>query len=305
MLTIGTRGSKLALWQSQQLESFLSNQQVPHQVEIIHTYGDQNQAQPVYAYGIQGVFTKSLDLALINGKIDVAVHSLKDVPTQLAEGLLLAAVLERGPSGDVLIPAQNKVGKPLIELTKIATGSLRRKAQWLNRYPNTQFENLRGNIQTRLKKLEAHDWDGIIMAKAALVRLGLENKIPFVDLDWMLSAPAQGAIGLACREDDKEVIGILSRLNHEASYIATKLERDFLRRLNAGCSAPVAAHAQFLGDEIQFLGKILSLDGQEMVESESIHGLGNWENIGNDCGEDLLTKGGRNLLNEIAHGNLH
>ncbi len=268
MLKIGTRGSELALWQTEQVRQLLAGEGKESAPEIIQTFGDQNLSQPIYQYGIQGVFTKSLDAALLNEKVDLAVHSLKDVPTILAEGLVLAAVLPRGSHQDVIVGARDWQGEPLADKWQVATSSLRRKAQWAHRYPNSEFANIRGNIQTRLNKTQKSSWDGVIMAEAALQRLQLTDQYPITVLDWMIPAPAQGAIGIVCRADQKDLIKLLASLTHEPTHKAVDLERSFLRALQAGCSAPVGALAQVSGTEIFFQAVILKVDGSNRIYKE-------------------------------------
>src|ERR1043165_484915 len=200
---IATRSSPLALWQANSVKHKLEAIGINCELVLIESTGDQQQTQPLYAMGISGIFTKQLDTALLNNQADIAVHSLKDVPTLLAENLFLAAVLERGAHEDVALVKNesilHKAGQPAV----IATSSLRRSAQWLAKYPNHKTVPIRGNVQTRLRKFEeANDIDAIIFAKAGLERLGLLPAYAQV-LDWMLPAPAQGTIGIVCRKDDK------------------------------------------------------------------------------------------------------
>src|SRR5438045_1616543 len=201
-LKIGTRESELAVWQATQVQTLLNENGVSSELVYIKSEGDVDTVTPLYELGVQGIFTKTLDAALLNKKIDIAVHSMKDVPTQLAIGIRQAAVLKRASYKDILV---YKGDKDFLEnknsAATIATSSIRRIAQWLNRYPNHSIENLRGNVNTRLKKVGENNWNGAIFAAAGLERINLrpENS---VDLDWMLPAPAQGAIMVVCREDD-------------------------------------------------------------------------------------------------------
>ncbi|NBS19897.1 MAG: hydroxymethylbilane synthase, partial [Flavobacteriia bacterium] len=192
LLRIGTRDSPLALWQAKKVGALLEAKQINTRLVPTKSEGDLNTTQPIYAMGIQGVFTKALDIALLENKIDLAVHSLKDVPTQLPKGLILAAVLERGSVTDVLVQTHKT---SLENQATIATGSLRRKAQWLHRYPQHHMVDLRGNVQTRMDKLFSSNWEGAIFAKAGLERVELLGS-HYHELDWMIPAPAQGAIGV-------------------------------------------------------------------------------------------------------------
>ena len=211
--------------------------------------------------GVTGIFTKALDIALLNSEIDIAVHSMKDVPTALPEGIVVGAVLKRGNPHDVLI-YKGDLSFLEAEIATIATSSLRRKAQWLHRYPHHNIENLRGNVNTRLQKLTDNLWNGAIFAAAGLERI---NKLPkkHLVLDWMLPAPAQGAIVVVVREDNVALQKKLLPLHDDYTYIATQLERDFLRALEGGCTAPIGAFAEFKDDKLYFKGGLWSEDGKE------------------------------------------
>lgn len=222
--------------------------------------GDLKLDQPLYELGITGIFTKTLDIAMLNGDIDIAVHSMKDVPTALPKGIVQAAVLERANHLDILAYKGNQeflAGPDAV----IATGSLRRKAQWLNRYPSHTVVDLRGNVNLRMQKLQDNDWDAAIFAAAGLNRIGLEPP-DTVGLTWMLPAPAQGAIMVVALEDDSETRSICAQLNHGPTDICTRLERDFLRKLEGGCSAPIGAFAKIDQDDVvHFEGVLLTVDG--------------------------------------------
>src|SRR5664279_5117338 len=205
-LRIGTRESQLALWQANRVKKLLREHGTDADLVLIKSEGDLDLATPLYAMGVQGIFTRSLDLALLNNQIDLAVHSMKDVPVQLPAGLIQADVLERDKPYDLLVP--NPAGENLrlenhISFT-IASSSLRRKAQWLHRFPSDEIEPIRGNVNTRLKKLENSNWWGAIFAAAGLERIGL-RPAHAIELDWMIPAPAQGAILVVCLEKNKEV----------------------------------------------------------------------------------------------------
>ena len=234
----------------------------------IKSDGDIDLVTPLYEIGVQGVFTKTLDAALLSDKIDIAVHSMKDVPTQLAKGIVQAAVLKRASYKDVLVYKGDSIkisqlsNSPLI----IATSSIRRKAQWLNRYPNTQIENLRGNVNTRLQKVKDNNWDGAIFAAAGLERINLRPKNS-IELNWTdVAAPAQGAIMIVCREENNtEIKEKCFLLNDEATALCTKIERDFLRKLLGGCSTPISALAEIVNDKVYFKGNICSVNGEETI----------------------------------------
>jgi hydroxymethylbilane synthase len=240
----------------------------------------------LYALGVQGVFTKTLDAALLSSRIDIAVHSMKDVPTILAKGIQQAAVLERASTKDILVYKEDSTAETLgyvngswsttndkANLT-IATSSIRRIAQWLHRYPNHKIENLRGNVNTRLRKVAESNWAGAIFAAAGLERIHLRPQ-QSVDLDWMLPAPAQGAIMVVCREEDKEAFEACQSFNHEHTALCTKIERDFLRTLMGGCSTPISALAVVEKDNVVFKGNICSIDGTAKIEIEESVALDN------------------------------
>ncbi len=297
-LRIGTRDSQLALWQAHKVVDLLEASHINTQMIATKSVGDLNHNQPIYAMGIQGVFTKALDIALLENRVDIAVHSLKDVPTQLPDGLLLAAVLERGSAGDILIQT-NKFD--LESCSTIATGSLRRKAQWLHRYPNHHMVDLRGNVQTRMDKLFSSNWEGAIFAKAGLERAELLGAY-YKELDWMIPAPAQGAIGVVCRTSDFSFIEQLQKINHQPTQTCVAIERDFLRTLEGGCTAPIGAHAFFLQDKIHFKGGVFSLDGRNAVITQKEEDLSANENLAFEAAHEVLSKGGDKIMETIKCG---
>lgn len=252
---------------------------------------------PIYELGVQGVFTKELDVMLLTNQADVAVHSLKDVPIVPAKGLTVAAVLERGPWRDVLIYKNDLPGN--VAPFTVATSSVRRKAQWLQRYANHQTVTVRGNVQTRIRKFNESAWDGLLMAGAAIERLNLKE-IRTIALDWMLPAPAQGAIGIACREEDDEVIQILKSINHPKTFQEVTAERQFLHELKGGCSAPISALAVLQQDQLNFHGAIHSLDGSEWIEVKKKFGKKDYGKAGNLAAHEVLqTEKGQRILKEI------
>jgi len=316
-IRIGTRESQLAIWQATQVQQLLTSYGYTSELVFIKSEGDIDLKTPLYEMGVQGIFTRSLDIALLNNRIDIAVHSMKDVPTQLPSGIVQAAVLKRGSYKDLLVVNRESSmvnrGSPKFEdpftvhlpiaigtpLT-IATSSIRRKAQWLNRFPNDKIDNLRGNINTRLNKLKESKWNGAIFAAAGLERIGLrpENSI---ELDWMLPAPAQGAIVVACREDDRESLEACARFNDEATALCTKIERDFLRLLLGGCSTPISALAEINNNKILFKGNILSINGKQKAEVEKKVEIKNTGNLGKEAAEELLNTGGFEIAEQIRN----
>ena len=260
-IRIGTRDSELALWQAKTVQNQLKILGYPTEIVSTKSHGDIELSKPLYEMGVTGIFTKALDIALLNGEIDIAVHSMKDVPTALPEGIVVGAVLKRGNPHDVLV-YKGDLSFLEAEIETIATSSLRRKAQWLHRYPHHKIENLRGNVNTRLQKLTDNPWNGAIFAAAGLERI---NKLPekHLVLDWILPAPAQGAIVVVVREDNVALQKKLLPLHNDYTYIATQLERDFLRALEGGCTAPIGAFAEFKDDKLYFKGGLWSEDGKE------------------------------------------
>ena len=295
IIRIGTRESALALWQAHTFQDLLNSKGFSNELIPIKSEGDLDLVQPLYEMGTVGIFTKTLDTALLNNRIDLAIHSMKDVPTLLPEGIQQAAVLERGPVKDVLVKKTNRSSLEIPQ--KIATGSLRRKAQWLSKFPNHNIVPLRGNIQTRLKKLKNEDWDGAIFAEAALVRLKTENESVKI-LDWMIPAPAQGALMIVCKSKDKALLNVMKQFNHLETALCTQIERDFLRTLEGGCTAPIGALAIVEGNNIQFQGGVFSLDGKrKFIIDETFEKSTELEGV--KLANQLLKKGAVELLQEF------
>ena len=297
LIRIGTRDSELALWQAKTVQRQLEH--LGHKTELIpvKSEGDIVLNKPIYEMGVTGVFTKVLDIALLNKSIDIAVHSLKDVPTQLPKGIVQAAVLKRGNVKDVLVYKNNEEFLSQKDAV-IATGSLRRKAQWLNRYPTHSLVDLRGNVNTRLQKLKDNDWNGAVFAAAGLGRIGLtpEETIP---LDWMIPAPAQGAVMITALNEDEETKAICKEINHEETEICTSIERQFLRMLEGGCSAPIGALAQIKDEEVHFHGILLSLDGKKKLEIKRVEKLGRHHQIAKYCSDHIIERGGKRLMEQL------
>ena len=266
LIRIGTRDSQLAVWQATLVQDLLNKYGFASELVYIKSEGDIDTVTPLYALGVQGIFTKTLDAALLGNRIDIAVHSMKDVPTQLAKGIQQAAVLKRASYKDILV--YKKDAEFLNDFDSdavIATSSIRRLAQWLHRYPNHKSENLRGNVNTRLRKVTENDWNGAIFAAAGLERINLRPE-KSIDLDWMLPAPAQGAIMIVCRENDAFSLETCSNFNDEHTALCTKIERDFLSALLGGCSTPISALAEVKNEKIFFRGNICSPDGKASTE---------------------------------------
>ncbi|KUY26345.1 hydroxymethylbilane synthase [Elizabethkingia ursingii] len=293
-IKIGTRNSPLAMWQAERVASQL--QTLGHKTELVPVVstGDKNLQQPLYALGITGVFTKDLDIALLNKEVDIAVHSLKDVPTALPTGVIISAVLERDFPEDVLIRNPKAKDKDISELL-VATSSLRRKAFWLNQYPKTHFSDIRGNVQTRLKKLEDGLADATLLSLAGIKRM--EMDIEYEHLPFLLQAPSQGVVCCASLAENEELTSILAHINHEETNKCTKIERDFLRHLEGGCTAPIGARATISGNSITFEGRIASLDGSKEIDLKEI---AEWnDDLGVRFAQQVLDNGGKAIMEEI------
>lgn len=295
VIRLGTRDSELALWQAATVQNKLQAQGFTCELVPVKATGDLRLDVPLYELGITGIFTRTLDIALANGEIDIAVHSMKDVPTQLPHGMVQAAVLERANPLDILV---HKGLDFLNTEGVVATGSLRRKAQWLHRYPLHEMEDLRGNVNTRLQKLRDNNWNAAIFAAAGLERI---NKLPeqYSSLHWMVPAPAQGAMVVVAKAADKELLAALATLNHLPTELCTAVEREFLRELEGGCTAPIGALATLKGDQLHFKGILLSLDGQETIKVEREIDIVKVENFGKNCAREVLQQGGSGLMERI------
>lgn len=294
-LRIGTRDSELALWQAQTVQDQLEKLGVDTVLCPVKSTGDLVLDKPLYELGITGIFTKTLDVALIKGEIDIAVHSMKDVPTQLPRGVVQTAVLQRASTMDILV---HKGTDFMTAEGTIATGSLRRKAQWLYQYPKHTVVDLRGNVNTRLIKLIENDWQGAIFAKAGLERIKLLPK-DAVELDWMVPAPAQGAMVVVALEKNQEACEASKQLNDTESEIATFIEREFLRTLEGGCTAPIGALAEVKDQKVYFKGCLHALDGSTKVEIKKERPLNNHEGFGKSCAYEVLESGGSELMKII------
>ncbi len=269
-IVIGTRGSALALWQAEKVAAMLkeAHPDLLVELEVIETKGDKVLDVALSKIGDKGLFTKELENALFDRRADIAVHSLKDMQTLLPEGLTLACITERAEPEDALVARAGMTLDTLPEGARVATGSLRRRAQLLATRPDLKIEEVRGNVGTRLKRYREHGWDGMILARAGLVRLGLEGEIAEVIApERMIPAVGQGALGIETREDDLETIELLGAIAHPPTRITSELERAFLRRLEGGCQAPIGAYATVTSPddknrvEITLTGFISSLDG--------------------------------------------
>ena len=301
-LVIGTRGSKLALFQANLVKSKLeiAYPKLNVVINIIKTKGDKILDIALSKIGDKGFFTKEIQDALCNEEVDIAVHSLKDLPTELPKGSQLGAILERANHRDVLVSVD---GKKLADFTsedKIATSSLRRKSQLLQINKDVQVVEIRGNVDTRIRKMRNGHCQGMIMAAAGIERLGLHNHITeYLNENQMLTAPGQGAIAIEIREGDNEILKILSVLNHTESVICVTAERSFLNRLEGGCQIPFAAHATIDGDILTVDGLVATLDGSKM-QRETIKGNSKDAiQLGIDLADSIKNNGGNRILEEV------
>lgn len=292
-IRIGTRKSELAQWQAKLVRDLLEKQGVASHLVLVDSEGDQNQTVPLYEMGVVGVFTKTLDIALLNNKIDIAVHSMKDVPVALPKGIIEFAVLERGEVEDVFVKhPKNEFS------TAIATSSLRRRAQWLNKYPEFSIEELRGNVNTRLQKVAESNWKGAVFAKAGLERIHVLPKDAEI-LDWMIPAPAQGAIMVVGRENEPSILEALQSLNHSNTSNCVTIERQVLKILEGGCTAPIAVNVKEMQDNYNVSAGIYSLDGKRKVEIFESFEKENHTQIANQVSKMLLQNGGEAIMKEI------
>ncbi len=328
---IGTRDSKLAVWQAVTVQQALRQNGIDSELVFIKSDGDTNLITPLYAMGVQGIFTKALDAALLSNEIDIAVHSMKDVPVQLAQGVAQAAVLPRGNTSDIFVWNDLAFGEKINQLVQsatangneliaegqdftitrskqaetvqaftLATSSIRRKAQWLHYFPESTIEDIRGNINARLQKVQNHKhWAGAIFAAAGLQRLSIiPNHV--TNLDWMLPAPAQGAIMVVCRTSDAALQQSLTALNDAATAICSKAERDFLKTLLGGCSTPISALATIENDTIHFKGNITKTDGTASITISLSCSLSEADEVGVKAANLLLQHGGKEFVDSFG-----
>jgi hydroxymethylbilane synthase len=303
-LRIGTRASALALWQTEHVRARLHAAGVPTERVEIKTTGDLVQHVPLAEIGGRALFTRQIDEAMLEGRIDLAVHSLKDLPTTLPDGIALVAVGEREDPRDALVGRGPIRWSALAERAVIATSSLRRRAQLLHLRPDLEVRDVRGNVDTRLSKLEANsEWAAILLAVAGLVRLGLEARIgerlpPAV----MLPAPGQGALAVTARSDDPAAAAAASAVQHSATARAVAAERAFLRTLEGGCQVPVAAHATLRGDQLHLHGRVVALRGERGVEGQDSSAARDEpaaDDLGVRLAERLLEQGAASILADV------
>lgn len=301
-IIVGTRGSALALRQAEFVKNALEKKIRSLQVElkIIKTTGDNILDSPLSKIGDKGLFTKEIESALLNNTIDVAVHSLKDVPTQIPQGLCIAAITKREDVRDVLISKKWKSIDELPEGSLIATGSLRRKSQLLHVRPDLKIVDIRGNLNSRFKKFDESNWDGMILAFAGVKRLGLEKRIAqVIPTDLILPAVGQGALGIEIRAKDARIEMYVRSLNHPVTHACTTAERALLRTLEGGCQIPIGAHAEVKNRKIVLRAVVGNLDGSILLDAQSSSVFRNGEQLGIRLGKKLLKNGAKEILEEI------
>jgi hydroxymethylbilane synthase len=305
-LKLGTRGSTLAMWQANWVKSQLEQRWPSLQVELvaIKTTGDRILSVPLAEVGGKGLFTKELDEALLDGRIDLAVHSMKDIPFQLPPGIEFGAIPEREDSRDAFISNGRKLDQLSIG-SKIGTSSLRRQVQLLHRFPSLKPTMLRGNVDTRLKKLEAGEFDGIVLALAGLRRLGCDQLVTqILEEDLMLPAIGQGALGIVCRADDSSTWVRLAALDHRPTRAAVTAERGLLAALEGSCKVPIAGKASLNGNVITLRGLVANLTGTQVISDQISGDVERARELGIELGQQLLRRGAGEILAEISqHGN--
>lgn len=301
-LRIGTRGSQLALWQANWVKEAIS-QHWPHitsELVIIKTIGDKILDVPLAKVGGKGLFVKEIEEALLDGRIDVAIHSMKDMPAELPDGLSISAVPERENPLDALIADGHDSLAALPQGARVGTSSLRRSAQLLRKRPDLVIKPLRGNLDTRLKKLTATELDAIVLATAGLKRLGLDQRITeHLPLDTMLPAVGQGALCIESRTNDSTIGPVVAALDHATTHTAVVAERAFLHRLEGGCQVPIAGHATIDEDQLRLTGLVAELDGRTVIKASVEGPCHQAVSLGVTLAEDLLNQGARDILERL------
>ncbi len=304
IIRIGTRGSQLALYQANKTKEAIEARfpEVEAEIVIIHTKGDKILDVSLSKIGDKGLFTKELEVALLNNEVDMAVHSLKDLPTFFPEGLTLGAVLERAEVRDALVSKDGKTLKELGADDVIATSSLRRKAQLLSFNPDFNIVDIRGNMNTRLAKMDGGHCDAMIMAATGLQRLGLEERISeIIDTEVMVPAVSQGAIGIEVRDNDPEIGSIMEGINHQLTFLITKAERAYLKSMEGGCQIPIGCHTVVKGDDISFTGLVADLSGSRSIKLTLNGKLEQAETLALEVSRQMVAKGATEILDNIRN----
>ncbi len=296
-IRIGTRGSKLALWQASAVEELLKSRGYETELIIIQTFGDKENHQPLHLLGTQGIFTKALDDALLGKKIDLAVHSCKDIPSMLHEDLYISAMLPRENPQDVLLSLDESIhleneSKSFI----IGTSSVRRVAFLKHYFPQHTVKDIRGNLDTRLEKLKNGEYDALILAYAGVKRMGLEKYIrQKLSKEVFIPAVGQGAVAIMIRKNDENLYKISQEINHEQTFKEVSCERSYLRTIQGGCQFPVFGYASSFMNEIRLIAGVASMDGKIIIKRESVDELHNGNLLGINLGNKILNEGGKEL----------
>lgn len=301
-IKVGSRRSNLAMWQSKHVISLLKEENPEYTFELIpiSTKGDKMLDVALSKIGDKGLFTKELEVALLDNRIDFAVHSMKDIPTALPDGLAISAITKRHDASDILISKNKVLFKDLPEGAKIGTSSLRRRSQILNKRPDLNLQDIRGNINTRLKKMETENFDAIVLAAAGAERLGWHDIITEkIDFDILLPAVGQGALGIETRENDEEIFELLSTINHAETNSCVTAERALLRFLEGGCQIPIGAHATINENKLYLEAMVASLDGTVMIRGDIEGNVEDAAELGISLAKQLKEKGAEKILDEI------
>ena len=299
---IGSRDSALAMWQTKHVISELEKVTSEYTFEIVplKTKGDKILDVSLAKVGDKGLFTKELEAAMLDKTTDLAVHSMKDVPTNLVDGLIIGSILKREDPRDVLISPKGYTFQTLPEGAKVGTSSLRRKAQLQNLRPDLKICDVRGNLNTRMRKMHEENFDALILAAAGVIRMGWSDEISeYLPMDISLAAVSQGAIGIECREDDAEIMALIAKINDEETATCVCAERALLRALEGGCQIPIAAHAVIKNDTLKLNGLVASLDGKRVIKETLSGNKDNAEEIGLELAKKLTALGADEILAEI------
>ncbi|WIF94951.1 hydroxymethylbilane synthase [Caminicella sporogenes] len=301
-IIVGTRGSELALTQTKIVIDKLKKifPQLSFNIKIIKTTGDKILDKTLNKIGGKGLFVKEIENALLNNEIDLAVHSMKDVPSEFLKELEIGAVTEREDIRDVLLTKDKEKLNELKTGAKIGTSSLRRGAQILALRSDLKIKPIRGNIQTRINKMYDMELDGIVLAAAGIKRMGLEDKVSeYFDVKNIVPAVGQGALGIQIRKNDNFIKGIISKINDEKTELAVKAERSFMKVLNGGCHVPVGAYAFIDKDNLIMIGMVASIDGKKLIKVQKVGSINEPAVLGKEVALEILKKGGKNILKEI------
>lgn len=300
-IRIATRESALALWQAEFVKKLLRSHLPDLQVEIvgITTRGDKILDRPLSKVGGKGLFVKELETALLEGTADIAVHSMKDVPMVLPDGMSIATICERADPRDAFVSNDYRNLEELPSGAKLGTSSVRRKSQISALRPDLHYVDLRGNVGTRLRKLDEGHYDAILLAVAGLERLELSDRITYkLPVETSIPAAGQGAVGIECRSDDQATLSMLQRLNHESTFICVSAERAMSRSLNANCEAPVAAYARLVGKDLNLVGLVASLDGGQILTDKVTGDASQAEQLGIQLADKLIAQGALELIGD-------